>query len=136
MGVFFYFLPPSWIMSSKKEIVSQRDIDNAKTVVKKGLKTGLGIGCYNSETDNEIGRSKEHAKHMRRTRRQNFARKMNLIDPNYGKKAAGVLAAGTALGLAATTLPGVGAVAGPVVGGGVIASGLAFLETDAHRSPC
>ena len=121
-------------MSKKKDIVSQRDIEVAKEKTKKGLKSALAIGCYNSETDNEIGRSKEHAKHMRRTRRQNFARKMNLIDPHYGKKAAGVLAAGTALGLAATTIPGVGAVAGPAVGGGVIAGGLAFLETDAHRA--
>lgn len=121
-------------MSSKKEIVSQRDIDNAKTVVKQGLKTGLGIGCYNSETDNEIGRSKEHAKHMRRTRRQNFARKMKLIDPHYGKKAAAVLATGTVLGLAATTVPAVGAALGPSVGGAVIAGGLVFLETDAHRA--
>merc|ERR1712137_1521998 len=121
-------------MSNKKDLVSAKDIEVAKEKTKKGLKSAFAIGCYNSETDNEIGRSKEHAKHMRRTRRQNFARKMNLIDPHYGKKAAGILAAGTALGLAATTLPGVGAVAGPVVGGGVIASGLAFLETDAHRA--
>jgi len=116
------------------DLVSQQDVEKAKEVVRKGLKTGLGIGCYNSETDNEIGRSKEHAKHMRRTRRQNFARKMKLIDPHYGKKAAGVLAAGTALGLAATTVPAVGAALGPTVGGAVIAGGLVFLETDAHRA--
>lgn len=120
--------------NKKKDVVSQKDIELAKDKTKQGLKYAFAVGCYKSETDDEIGRSKEHAKHMRRTRRQNFGRKMNLIDPHYGKKAAGVLAAGTALGLAATTLPGIGAVAGPTVGGAVIAGGLAFIETDAHRA--
>merc|ERR1712137_828703 len=117
-----------------KELVSQKNVDKARTQAVKGLKSAFAIDCYKSETDNEIGRSDEHAKHMRRTRRKNFARKMKLIDPHYGKKAAGVLAAGTALGLATTSVPAVGPVLGPSVGGAVIAGGLAFLETDAHRS--
>lgn len=117
-----------------KDLISSRDIEVAKQKTKKGLKSAFAIGCYNSETDNEIGRSKEHAKHMRRTRRSNFAKKMKLIDPNYGKKAAGILAAGAVLGVAATTVPTVGAALGPTVGGAVIAGGLAYLETDAHRS--
>lgn len=116
------------------DLVSQRDIEIAKEKTKKGLKSAFAIDCYKSDTDNEIGRNKEHAKHMRKTRRANFTKKMELIDPHYGKKAASILAAGTAAGLAATALPGVGPVAGPTVGGAVIAGGLAFLETDAHRS--
>lgn len=118
--------------ATKAEIANVTKVASAKAV--KGLKSALAIGAYQSETDDEIGRSKQHAKHMRKTRKRNFARKMHLIDPNYGKKAAGILAAGTALGLAATTVPGVGSVLGPTMGGAVIAGGLAYLETDAHRS--
>eukprot|EP00011_Vannellida_sp_DIVA3-517-6-12_P003054 CAMPEP_0114625260 /NCGR_PEP_ID=MMETSP0168-20121206/11180_1 /TAXON_ID=95228 ORGANISM="Vannella sp., Strain DIVA3 517/6/12" /NCGR_SAMPLE_ID=MMETSP0168 /ASSEMBLY_ACC=CAM_ASM_000044 /LENGTH=480 /DNA_ID=CAMNT_0001836539 /DNA_START=136 /DNA_END=1575 /DNA_ORIENTATION=+ len=118
--------------ATKAEIANVTKQASAKAV--KGLKSALAIGAYQSETDDEIGRSKAHAKHMRKTRKRNFARKMHLIDPNYGKKAAGILAAGTALGLAATTVPGVGSVLGPTMGGAVIAGGLAYLETDAHRS--
>ena len=121
-------------MGKKKDLVSKQDVEKAEKQVKKGLKSAFAIGCYNSEVDDEIGRSSQHAKHMRRTRRRNFATKMNLIDPHYGKKAAGILAAGTVLGLAATTVPAVGAALGPTVGGAVIAGGLAFLETDAHRA--
>lgn len=121
-------------MGKKKDLVSKQDVEKAEKQVKKGLKSAFAIGCYKSEVDDEIGRSDQHAKHMRRTRRRNFATKMNLIDPNYGKKAAGILAAGTVLGLAATTVPAVGAALGPTVGGAVIAGGLAFLETDAHRA--
>jgi len=109
------------------------ELRKAGTQVKRGLRHALAIGCYNSQTDDEIGRSKEHAKHMRRTRRRNFATKMSLIDPHYGKKAAAVLGAGTVLGLAATTVPTVGVALGPTVGGAIIAGGLAYIETDAHR---
>eukprot|EP00276_Gloeochaete_wittrockiana_P017758 CAMPEP_0184347348 /NCGR_PEP_ID=MMETSP1089-20130417/15451_1 /TAXON_ID=38269 ORGANISM="Gloeochaete wittrockiana, Strain SAG46.84" /NCGR_SAMPLE_ID=MMETSP1089 /ASSEMBLY_ACC=CAM_ASM_000445 /LENGTH=246 /DNA_ID=CAMNT_0026678341 /DNA_START=152 /DNA_END=889 /DNA_ORIENTATION=- len=88
---------------------------------------------YQSETDKDMGRSKEQAKYMRSTRRRNFAAKMATIDPGYNKKAASILAAGTVLGLAATAVPGVGAALGPTVGGAVIASGLAALEVSAHK---
>ena len=117
-----------------KATISVEDIQKAGEDGKKVIKTALGVGIYNSEVDDEIGRSKEHAKHMRKTRRRNFARKMSLIDPNYGKKAAGVLAFGAVLGIAAATVPAVGPVLGPAVGGAVIGGGLAALETDAHLS--
>jgi len=120
-------------MDKKQQQKAVSEAKKAGTEVKRGVRHALAIGCYNSTTDDEIGRSKEHAKHMRRTRRRNFATKMSLIDPHYGKKAAGVLAAGTVLGLAATTVPTVGVALGPTVGGAVIASGLAYIETDAHR---
>jgi len=108
-------------------------VEKAKTQAIKMGKSALAIDCYRSETDNEIGRSDEHAKHMRKTRRKNFARKMKLIDPHYGKKAAAVLTAGTIAGLAAVNVPAVGPVLGPSLGGAVIAGGLAYIETDAHR---
>lgn len=113
-------------------------VKGTKKTVEKGVKyvkdTAKAITKDSYATDADQYRSKSQKRRMKAGRRRNFANKMDIIDPHYGKKAAAVLATGTALGLAATTCPGVGAALGPAVGGVVIATGLAKLEHDAHKA--
>jgi hypothetical protein len=114
-------------------LISMEDVKKSVDDVKQIAKTAFVVGVYESKEDNALGRTEEQSQEMISTRKRNFSQKMGIIDPHYGKKAVGVLAAGTVIGLAATIVPGVGAALGPAVGSAIIASGLAAIEVNAHN---
>eukprot|EP01103_Thecamoeba_quadrilineata_P017425 TRINITY_DN6180_c0_g1_i1.p1 TRINITY_DN6180_c0_g1~~TRINITY_DN6180_c0_g1_i1.p1 ORF type:complete len:314 (+),score=93.29 TRINITY_DN6180_c0_g1_i1:54-944(+) len=69
----------------------------------------------------------------RELRRQNFFDKRNLFDPDYDRKAAGVIVGGTIAGFAATSIPIAGVLLGPAVAGAVTFGGLVKIENDSVK---
>jgi len=111
---------------------AQTMANDAVAVMKESVKS-LGKNPYATEEDK--GRSRATKDRLRQQRRQNFNKKMHLIDPNYGKKTIGIVTAGVVLGASTTFLGGgAGAVVAPIVCGAIIGAGMTALEVNAHMS--